>query len=87
MCAECAIKYRRWNREWHSRKSRHFKETGQCQWCARMAIPGKNYCQKHYIDLCERIAKGRKAKKDNAVCKKLNNAFWMAYKKDGNQCT
>ena len=87
MCSECAIKYRRWNRAWYSRKSRHFKEAGQCQWCDSMAIPGKNYCRKHYYDLCERIAKGRKAQKGKAVCKRMNNAFWMEYKKEGAQCT
>lgn len=87
MCSECAIKYRRWDREWHSKHSRHFKETGQCQWCDSMAIPGKNYCQKHYYDLCERIAKGRKAQKDKANCKRMNNAFWMEHKRGGVQCT
>lgn len=83
--AECAIKYRRWDREWHSKHSRHFKETGQCQWRDSMAIPGKNYCQKHYYDLCERIAKGRKAQKDKANCKRMNNAFWMEHKRGGVQ--
>lgn len=87
MCSECAIKYRRWGREWYSKRSRHFKETGQCQWCDNMAIPGKNYCQKHYYDLCERIAKGRRTQKNKAVYKNLNNAFWMEYKKEGSQCT
>lgn len=82
MCLECAIKYRRWNRERYSRHSRHYKEAGQCQWCDSMAIPGKNYCQKHYYDLCERIAKGRKAQKDKSVCKNLNNALWIPYKKE-----
>lgn len=38
-------------------------------------------------DLCERIAKGRKAQKNKAVYKNLNNAFWMEYKKEGSQCT
>lgn len=82
MCTECAIKYRRWNREWHNKKSRHWKETGQCQWCSNKAIHGKNYCEKHYIDLCERIAKGREAREDKAMCKHLNNAFWMEYKRN-----
>lgn len=87
MCSECAAKYRRWGREWYAKRSRHFKETGQCQWCDSMAVPGKNYCRKHYYDLCERIAKGRKAQKDKATCKRMNNVFWMEHKKGGAQCT
>lgn len=41
MCYECAIKYRRWDREWHSKRSRHFKETGQCSGATTWRFRGR----------------------------------------------